>query len=475
MTTTPSARTRRVVPHLTVAEREARGKAARREVPRSSHATLVDGPVRPDPVALLESQAASRVAELVPIRYGRMLVSPFTFFRGAALLMAADLAGTPRSGLNVQLCGDAHLMNFGAFGSPERRMVFDINDFDETAPGPFEWDVKRLATSVAIAGRDNGFGRKDRARAVLASVAGYRTAMAGFAGMTNLDVWYSSIDVEAWLSQAGSAADDKARKRVERNVAKARTRDSHQAYGKLTELVDGQPRIISDPPLIEPISQLFAPEEHERVQSAVHDMYVRYRASLQSDRRRLLEEFRIVDVARKVVGVGSVGTRAWIVLLFGRDEADPLFLQAKEAQASVLSAHVGSGRRVSNGRRVVEGQHLMQATSDIFLGWTDIVSNDGVKRDYYFRQLRDWKGSANVETMDPTGLEMYARLCGQTLARAHARAGDRVAIASYLGSGSSFDDAIAEFAERYADQNERDYEALVAAETEGRVEVRRGL
>jgi uncharacterized protein (DUF2252 family) len=475
MTTTSPPRTRKVVPHLTVAEREARGKAARREVPRSSHATLVEGPARPDPVALLETQAASRVAELVPIRYGRMLVSPFTFFRGAALLMAADLAGTPRSGLNVQLCGDAHLMNFGAFGSPERRMVFDINDFDETAPGPFEWDVKRLATSVAIAGRDNGFGRKDRAKAVLASVAGYRTTMAEFASMTNLEVWYSSIDFEAWLGQERSGVDAKTRQQAERNVAKARTRDSHQAYGKLTELVDGAPRIISDPPLIEPISQLFAPDDDERVQSAVHEMFVRYRESLQIDRRRLLEEFRIVDVARKVVGVGSVGTRAWIVLLLGRDEADPLFLQAKEAQASVLSAHVGSRRRVSNGRRVVEGQHLMQATSDIFLGWTNVVGDDEVKRDYYFRQLRDWKGSANVETMDPNRLGVYAGLCGQALARADARAGDRVAIASYLGSGSSFDDAIVEFAERYADQNERDYEALLAAETEGRIEVRRGL
>ena len=475
MTTTARARTRVVVPHLTVAEREAYGKAARREVPRPSHATLADGPGRADPVALLESQAASRVAALVPIRYGRMAVSPFTFFRGAALLMADDLAATPRSGLNVQLCGDAHLMNFGAFGSPERRMVFDINDFDETAPGPFEWDVKRLATSVAIAGRDNGFGSKDRSRAVLAAVAGYRTSMTAFASMTNLAVWYSSIDVEVWLGQARSGVDAKTWKLAERNIVKARTRDSHQAYGKLTELVDGKPRIISDPPLIEPISQLFVPDEQERVRSAIHEMYVRYRQSLQSDRRRLLEEFRIVDIARKVVGVGSVGTRAWIVLLLGLDDADPLFLQVKEAQASVLSAHSGSKRRISNGRRVVEGQHLMQATSDIFLGWTDVVGDDDVKRDYYFRQLRDWKGSAIVETMDPTRLALYADLCGRTLARAHARSGDRVAIAAYLGSGSSFDAAIGEFAELYADRNERDYDALVNAEATGRIEVRRGL
>jgi len=475
MTPTAPERTRAVVPHLTVPEREARGKAARREVPRSSHATLADGPARPDPVAVLESQAASRVAELVPIRYGRMLVSPFTFFRGAALLMAADLAGTPRSGLNVQLCGDAHLMNFGAFGSPERRMVFDINDFDETAPGPFEWDVKRLAASVAIAGRDNGFGSKDRSKVVRAAVEGYRTAMAELASMANLEVWYSAIDVDAWMAQLGADVGEKTVKRAAAQVAKARTRDSHQAYAKLTHLVDGQPRIISDPPLIEPVSDLFDPDQQGQVREAIHEMFVRYRESLQSDRRRLLESFRIVDVARKVVGVGSVGTRAWIVLLLGRDGNDPLFLQVKEAQASVLPAYTGQRIRTSNGKRVVSGQHLMQAASDIFLGWTSVVGVDDVKRDYYFRQLRDWKGSANVEAMNPNDLAFYARTCGRTLARAHARSGDRVAIASYLGSGSVFDEAVAEFAESYADQNERDYEALATAETEGRIEVRRGL
>ena len=475
MTTPAPAPTRAAVPHLTVPERQARGKAARREVPRSSHATLANVPARPDPVALLESQSATRVAELVPIRYGRMLVSPFTFYRGAALVMASDLAGTPRSGLNVQLCGDAHLMNFGVFGSPERRLVFDINDFDETSPGPFEWDVKRLAASVAIAGRDNGLGRKDRSKPVRAAVAEYRTAMAEFASMTNLEVWYTALDIDTWLTNARSELGAKSLKRVEANLAKARTRDSHHAYNKLTELDGGQPRIINDPPLIEPVSQLFAPDERERVEKTIHDMFVRYRQSLQSDRRRLLEDFRTVDVARKVVGVGSVGTRAWIVLLLGRDDADPLFLQVKEAQPSVLSAYSGSKRRVSNGRRVVEGQHLMQAASDIFLGWTDVVGNDDVKRDYYFRQLRDWKGSAEVETMDPSRLAAYAGLCGRALARAHARSGDRVAIASYLGSGSAFDTAIAEFAELYADQNERDYEALLAAESAGRIEVRRGL
>ncbi len=436
---------------------------------------LESGPARPDPVALLESQSASRVAELVPIRYGRMLVSAFTFYRGAALLMASDLAGTPRSGLNVQLCGDAHLMNFGAFGSPERRMVFDINDFDETAPGPFEWDVKRLAASVEIAARDNGFTAKERSKVVLAAVEGYRASMAVFAEMTNLEVWYAALDVDSWLTQLGAELGAKAIKRAEANVAKARTKDSHQAYAKLTRLVDGEPVIISDPPLIERVSDLFAPEEQQAVQASIHAMFVRYRESLQSDRRRLLEEFRIVDVARKVVGVGSVGTRAWIVLLLGRDGNDPLFLQVKEAQASVLTAFVGPKRRVANGRRVVEGQHLMQATSDIFLGYTSVVGTDDVKRDYYFRQLRDWKGSAVVESMSPTDLSVYAGICGKALARAHARSGDRVAIASYLGSSSTFDKAIAEFAEQYADRNQRDYEMLVDAEADGRIEVRRGL
>ncbi len=411
----------------------------------------------------------------MPIRYGRMLVSPFTFFRGAALVMASDLAGTPRSGLNVQLCGDAHLMNFGAFGSPERKLVFDINDFDETAPGPFEWDVKRLAASFAIAGRDNGFDEKERRKALLAVVGEYRTSMATFAGMNNLDVWYTVLDIENWLTTSGKTVKGKVLKRAEANIAKARTKDSHQAYNKLTHLVDGEPRIISDPPLIEPITELFDSADHDRVHTEIHDMFVRYRRSLQSDRRRLLEEFRIIDVARKVVGVGSVGTRAWIVLLLGRDGDDPLFLQAKEAQASVIEPYAGSKSRVSNGERVVRGQHLMQASSDIFLGWTSTTGMDGVKRDYYFRQLRDWKGSAVVEAMDPYALETYARICGRALARAHARSGDRVAIASYLGSSTTFDKAIAEFSEDYADQNERDYDALVAAETAGRVTVQRGL
>ena len=444
-------------------------------MPRASHAEYSAGPARPDPVALLEGQAASRVPDLVPVRYGRMLVSPFTFYRGAALIMASDLARTPRSGLNVQLCGDAHLMNFGVFGSPERRMVFDINDFDETAPGPFEWDVKRLAASFAIAGRDNGFNEKERRRSLLAVANEYRASMARFAGMHNLDVWYTVLDVDAWLTTAGKDVKAKVLKRAEANIAKARTRDSHQAYNKLTRLVDGEPRIISDPPLIEPIADLFDGPDHDRVRAEIHNVFVRYRETLQSDRRHLLEEFRIIDVARKVVGVGSVGTRAWVILLLGRDGNDPLFLQAKEAQASVLSSFAGQKSRASNGQRVVDGQHLMQASSDIFLGWGSPVGLDGVKRDYYFRQLRDWKGSALVETMDPQRLEMYAQLCGRALARAHARSGDRIAISAYLGTNDTFDKAIADFSELYADQNEADYQALVEAETSGRITVQRGL
>jgi uncharacterized protein (DUF2252 family) len=465
----------KVVPHLSVSERVARGSAARNEVPRSSHADFRPGASRPDAVALLESQAVTRVTDLVPIRYGRMLVSPFTFYRGAALIMANDLARTPRSGLTVQVCGDAHLMNFGVFGSPERRLVFDINDFDETFPGPWEWDVKRLATSFAIAGRDNGYAAKDRKRVLLSLLADYRTAMRQFATMSNLDVWYAHLDVETVVKQFGSSVDPAARKRAEANVAKARTRDSTQALNKLTHLVDGQRRIISAPPLIQPIAELAEGAGHGELMEMLRGMVRSYRRTLQSDRRHLLEEFRLIDAARKVVGVGSVGTRAWILLMAGRDDADPLFLQAKEAQPSVLEEFVGPSRHSSNGERVVHGQHLMAATSDIFLGWDRIQALDGATRDFYVRQLRDWKGSALVETMAPKTMAYYGRLCGWTLARAHARSGDRVAIGSYLGRNDTFDQAVAAFSEAYADQNERDYDALVQAEKDGRIAAQRGL
>jgi len=465
----------KVVPHLTVAERVARGKAARAEVPRSSHAGFVPGANRPDPVALLEQQAVSRVPELVPIRYGRMLVSAFTFYRGAALIMASDLAGTPRSGITTQVCGDAHLMNFGAFASPERRLEFGINDFDETCPGPWEWDVKRLAASFVIAGRDRGFSTKERSRVLLAMLGEYRSSMQRFAALPNLDVWYAHIDVEAAMNELRSRVGAAARKRAEANVAKARTRDSLQAFDKLTRVVDGQRRIISDPPLIEPIDDLYQGMERDQILDFVRAVVRSYRRTLSSDRRHLIEDFQLADVARKVVGVGSVGTRAWIVLMLGRDGTDPLFLQAKEAEASVLEEFVGRVDQRSHGERVVHGQHLMQASSDIFLGWDHVQGVDGVERDFYVRQLRDWKGAALVETMDAPTMAFYARLCADALVRAHARSGDRIAIASYLGSSDVFDQALVEFSEAYADQNERDYDALVRAEKDGRITVQRGI
>ena len=465
----------KVVPHLTAGERVARGKAARREVPRSSHAGFTPGAYRADPVALLEQQAVTRVPELVPIRYGRMLVSPFTFYRGAALIMAADLAGTPRSGITTQVCGDAHLMNFGVFASPERRLEFGINDFDETYPGPWEWDVKRLAASFAIAGRDNQFSTKERTKVLLALLGEYRSAMHEFAAMTNLAVWYSHMDVDTSLRDLPSRVDPTVRKRAEANLAKARTRDSLQAFDKLTHVVDGQRRIISDPPLVQPVEELIQGMERDQIHDLLRGILRSYRRTLPSDRRHLLEDFRLADMARKVVGVGSVGTRAWIILMLGRDDTDPLFLQAKEAQASVLEEYVGRSERRSHGERVVHGQHLMQASSDIFLGWDQVEGVDGIERDYYIRQLRDWKGAAMVETMTPATMAIYGRMCAASLARAHARSGDRIAIAAYLGNGDAFDRAIAEFSEAYADQNERDYDTLVQAEKDGRITPQHGL
>ena len=464
------------VPHLTPAERVARGKAARAEVPRSSHAIFEPHASRPDPVELLERQAETRVPELVPIRYGRMLVSPFTFYRGGALIMARDLAGTPRSGLNVQCCGDAHLSNFGVFASPERRLVFDINDFDETLPGPWEWDVKRLAASMLIAAQDNGFPVKDQDRIVLDTVERYRTAMADFAQMKNLEVWYAHLDVEDTVKQFASQFKPKVVKRAEKTLAKARTRDSMSAFSKLTHVVDGQARIVSEPPLIVPIDDLAQGRERDEMFDELHERLRSFRASLQFDRRVLLEEFQLTDFARKVVGVGSVGTRAWIALLFGQDGQDPLFLQMKEAEASVLEDFLTPSEFENHGERVVTGQHLMQAFTDIFLGWLHVDAGlDGKERDFYGRQLKDWKGSAEVEQMAPRGMGTYGRLCGWTLARAHARSGDRIAIASYLGNGSRFDRAIVEFSHAYAEQNERDYQALRKAVDSGKIKAESGL
>jgi uncharacterized protein (DUF2252 family) len=445
------------------------GKAARAEVPRSIHGQWEPASDRRDPVELLEEQAASRLPELVPVRYGRMLVSPFTFFRGAAYPMAADLAGAPRTGLQVQLCGDAHLSNFGAFAAPDRRLVFSLNDFDETLPGPFEWDVKRLGASFAVAGRDRGFNAKQR-RSINTTVARtYREAMKDFGAMTNLDLWYGRLQVDDVIERVAQLAPAKHVRRLERNVAKARSKDSLKALAKLTEIVDGEPRIVSDPPLIVPIEEVVPSAEHHGIDGFVRGVIRAYRRTLPADRRRLLERFRYVHSARKVVGVGSVGTRAWIMLLLGRDGDDPLFLQFKEAEASVLEPFLGRSTFGSHGQRVVEGQRLMQAASDIMLGWIRAPDLDGQSRHFYVRQLWDQKGSAPVEAMDPRTMTVYAELCGRTLARAHARSGDAVAIASYVGKSDSFDRALAAFAEAYADQNERDYSELRDAVASGRV------
>ncbi len=468
--------------HLTTEDRVRLGKEARALAPRSSHAEFHPAVDRPDPVALLERQAQTRVPELVPIRYGRMLVSPFTFFRGAALVMATDLSETPRSGLKAQICGDAHLSNFGLFASPERKMMFDVNDFDETLPGPWEWDLKRLAASAVIAARDRGFREKDADAAALAVGASYRTEMARLAGLSTMDVWYFHIDVagllhelETTAARTGSKTDRHMAVRTAKIIDKARTRDSLQALNKLTRVVDGELRFVSDPPLIVPSEELFQPEVSDALQHSFHQLIRGYRHSLQTDRRHLLEEFRFIQIARKVVGVGSVGTRAWVLLLIGKDNGDPLILQAKEAEASVLEDFVGKSGYANHGARVVAGQHLMQASSDIFLGYEQVESPDGKKRDFYIRQLRDWKGSFEIEGAIPQGLTKYVAICAQALARAHARSGDRVAIASYLGSGPTFDRALVEFATTYADQNERDFEALQRAAATGRITVESGL
>jgi len=450
---------------ITVEDRAARGRAVRGEVPRSSHASL-ELPADRDPVALLEAQNASRVPELVPIRYGRMLASPFAFFRGAAVVMAHDLAATPRTALHAQLSGDAHLMNFGGFASPERDLVFDLNDFDETLAGPFEWDVKRLAASFEVVARERGFGGDERAPAVVGVVRAYREAMRQFAAMGDLDVWYSRLDARSMVDELRAEHDRKLAKTLKHAVVKARSNDGRRALATLTHDVDGEPRIVSEPPLIVPVAEL----GDDDAETGLRAIFRSYRHSLPGDRRVLLERFRYADLARKVVGVGSVGTRCWMSLLLGRDEHDPLFLQMKEAEPSVLEPLLGASGLSNHGQRVVEGQRLMQASSDIFLGWVHVEQDlDGVSRDFYVRQLRDWKVSLDVETTLPKGLTLYAAACARTLARAHARSGDRVAIAAYLGSGDRFDRAVAGFAAAYADLNERDHGALVGAVKDGRV------
>jgi uncharacterized protein (DUF2252 family) len=455
---------------LTVEERAARGRALRTELPRSGHGEFAPGAGRPDPIAVLERQAETRIPELVPIRYGRMLASPFAFYRGAAAIMAADLASRPHTGLRAQLCGDAHVSNFGVFGSPERRLVFDVSDFDESLPGPWEWDVKRLVASLEVVARDSGLTAKKRRRVVLDTAAGYRAAMRSFAVMGDLDVWYARLEVEPLLDELGATLSRRQRKRLELDVAKAHTRDSLQALAKLTREVDGEPRIVSQPPLIVPVEELEPTATEAQVVQTVRDFLRGYRSTLAIDRRALLERYRFVDLARKVVGVGSVGTQSWIALLLGRDERDPLFLQVKQAQPSVLEEFVGKSGYATHGERVVAGQRMMQASSDIFLGWRRATAPAGDTIDFYGRQLKDWKGSLEPDVMRPREMAAYGRTCGWTLARGHARSGDRIAIGAYLGSGDVFDRAMATFAEAYADQNERDYAALQEAVKSGRVE-----
>ena len=462
------------MPHLSAEEHAARGKAERAEVPRAAHATWEALPHRPDPIALLEEQAKTRVPELVPIRYGRMLVSPFTFYRGTAYVMASDLAATARSGLRVQLCGDAHLSNFGGFGSPERRMVFDINDFDETLPGPWEWDVKRLACSLLIAARNNGLTVKEQERVVLAAMADYRDRMRTFSGMKTLDLWYTRFEMEPLVEEISRQVGSRMRKRLKKRVAKARARDNAQAFAKFTYEVDGDTRIVSDPPLIVPAREFLSLAEFGQLEQRLGRFLIAYARSLHHERRTLLERYTLVDLARKVVGVGSVGTHAWVALLLGRDGHDPVVMQVKEAQASVFEEYVGHSPYENAGERVVAGQRTMQAVSDIFLGWLHVDEGvDGAPHDYYVRQLRDWKGSIEVEAMDARALRVYGELCAATLARAHARTGDSVAISAYLGRGDAFDRALLEFSGAYAEQNDRDYRALAAAVESGRITAER--
>ena len=467
MTPSTAARSRGPVAHPSVAERAARGKAARASVPRSSHADWEPSGERRAPQAVLLEQAADRVPELVPIRHARMLASPFAFFRGAAALMAGDLAQAPHSGLPVQLCGDAHLSNFGGFAAPDRRLVFDINDFDETARGPWEWDVKRLAASIAVAGRELGLPSAVRRDTVEAAVGSYRSAMRRFATMRNLELWYARLDVARILSHAGDQVSRQERRAFKRRVASAQAKDHLRAMSKLTQRVDGALRIVSRPPLIVPIEELVAPATGEAVEEQVRSLLRTYRRSLPIERRHLLEGYRYRHMARRVGGVGSVGTRTWIVLLTGRDDDDPLFLQVKEAGPSVLEGYAGREASRHHGQRVVQGQRLMQVDGDIFLGWLRAVWAGETARDYYVRQLWDRKLSGDLERMRPSVAAAYGELCGWTLARAHARSGDRIAIASYLGSGDAFDRALAEFAAAYADQNERDFRALADAVESG--------
>jgi uncharacterized protein (DUF2252 family) len=443
---------------LTARERYEEGRSARKRAPRDAHAGWRPPPGRPDPVALLEASNRSRVPELVPIRYGRMAASPFAFLRGSATVMAHDLATIPASGIAVQACGDAHLLNFGLFATPERHLVFDVNDFDETLPGPWEWDVKRLAASVSVAARQAGFGDPLARSAAEAAVEAYHYRVGLYGRQGHLDAWYSRIDVEM-LDQM--ATDERIRRNLSRGVAKARRRTALRAAAKLTTVVDGRRQLVDDPPVLEHVA---ASDFAERI----HVLYEAYAASLPDDRRHLLDRYRLVDMAFKVVGVGSVGTRCFLVLLQGVHDDDVLLLQLKEAERSVLEPFAGDSAYDHHGRRVVEGQRLMQAASDIFLGWG--TGLDGYH--FYFRQFRDMKGSFTTDGARPQGLTDYSRVCGWALARAHARTGNAAAIAGYLGRSDRFTRNVGEFAMAYADQTASDHAALVAAIAEGRVAAR---
>ena len=448
---------------LTTDERRRSGRELRKRIPRSSFGGWQPAADRVDVVEQLAEQEVTRVAELIPVRHERMAVSPFTFFRGAAKVFAADLADQPRSGLTVQLCGDAHLSNFGGFASPERTLVFDINDFDETLPGPFEWDLQRLAASVEIACRDNGFDEADRRRAQTELVASYAKGMRQFSAMSHLDIWYTQVTLDQVTSQWGDELSKAMRERVTKSTEKAQSKNRLKAFKKLTTVVDGQPQFLSDPPLLERVTELSSGDDQAQITKLVDDVMTGYRQSLQPDRRVLLDRYEFVDLARKVVGVGSVGTRCWVTLFVGKDDSDPLFLQLKEAEASVMEPHLGPSEYPQHGQRVVEGQRLTQAASDVLLGWERNIGLDGRPHDYYFRQLWDWKASADVAAMDPSMLVLYARLCAYTLARAHARTGDAIAISAYVGTGKTLGAAMTEFSFAYADQNERDHATFVAA------------
>jgi uncharacterized protein (DUF2252 family) len=461
-------------PAVSRAQRIARGKSARTKAPRSSHAELPLS-TRRDPLRLLEEQAKTRLPELLPIRYGRMARSPFAFVRGAAVVMAADLATTPATGIRTQLCGDAHLKNFGLFASPERNLVFDANDFDETLPGPWEWDLKRLVASVEVAGREDGFSPRDRRSCVLDVARAYRTAMAEFAEQRNLEVWYAHLDAGAAVDRYERLLDRRLLDRKKHAIAKARQRDSMHAFERLTELVRSQRRMITQPPLLVPARELLNKADRQRVEHELKDAIARYIQTLSPDRQTLFRQFQFVELARRVVGVGSVGTRCWIALFVGIDWNDPLVMQIKEAQPSVLERFAGASAFSNHGERVVRGQRLIQAHGDILLGWTRATGVDGVSRDYHLRQLRDWKGSFPIEEMGPPAMSAYGGMCAWTLARAHARASDRVAIAAYMGSGDVFDRALATFARVYADRTERDHELLLAAIRKGRIAAELGV